>query len=131
LNDLGFVAFRELEYKVLAPVGGRYTYYPGTTEIPEAARRGPWAFRLRSLLKLNLQAIPKALFRQGSRFGGYSMFVKDGTLTFVYNFLGIPPEQRLSCKSPSLGKHVVGVEFVKERIGENHETLGKMTLYVR
>ena len=31
---------------------------------------------------------------QGSRFGGYSLFVKDGTIAHVYNFLGIPPEER-------------------------------------
>jgi arylsulfatase len=32
-------------------------------------------------------------FVQGSRFGGYSLFVKGGKLTYVYNFLAIPPEQ--------------------------------------
>lgn len=67
---------------------------------------------------------------QGSRFGGYSMFVKGGNLFYVYNFLGIPPEQRLVCDAPKLGKHVVGVEFVKERITEHLEALGQMTLYV-
>ena len=30
---------------------------------------------------------------QGSRFGGYTLFVKDGRLNFVYNFLGIPPDK--------------------------------------
>lgn len=67
---------------------------------------------------------------QGSRFGGYTMFVKDGQLNFVYNFLGIPPEQELSCPAPTSGKHVVGVDFAKASISENHETLGTMTLYV-
>jgi len=67
---------------------------------------------------------------QGSRFGGYSMFVKDGQLTFVYNFLGIPPEQELSCAAPKSGIHVVGVEFEKESISENNEVHGTMTLYV-
>jgi arylsulfatase len=70
------------------------------------------------------------IFSQGSRFGGYTMFVKGGKLHFVYNFLGIPPEQRLTCDAPKLGKQVIGVEFIKDSIGENHEALGKMTLYV-
>jgi arylsulfatase len=26
-----------------------------------------------------------------ARFGGCSLFVKDGNLIYVYNFLGIPP----------------------------------------
>ena len=67
---------------------------------------------------------------QGSRFGGYALFVKGGKLTFVYNFLGIPPEQRLSTAAPKPGTHIVGVEFAKESISKNLECLGTMTLYV-
>ena len=52
---------------------------------------------------------------QGSRFGGYTLFVKDGKLTYVYNFLGIPPEQTLTVDAPSPGSHIVGVESTKER----------------
>jgi arylsulfatase len=67
---------------------------------------------------------------QGSRFGGYTLFVKHGQLTFVYNFLGIPPEQKLTCSAPTSGKHVVGVEFKKKSISKKNEALGTMTLYV-
>jgi hypothetical protein len=42
---------------------------------------------------------------QGSRFGGYSLFVKGGTLFFVYNFLGVPPEQRLTAPRPPRQAH--------------------------
>ena len=34
------------------------------------------------------------IFAHGSRFGGHSLFVKDEKLCYVYNFLGIPPEQQ-------------------------------------
>jgi arylsulfatase len=67
---------------------------------------------------------------QGSRFGGYTMFVKDGQLHFVYNFIGIPPEQKLSCPAPTSGKHVVGVDFAKSSVSEKLEVLGTMSLYV-
>jgi hypothetical protein len=67
---------------------------------------------------------------QGSRFGGYSLFVKEGQVTFVYNFLGIPPEQRLAGPAPKSGQHIVGVEFVKKSSGKSMEALGTMTLYV-
>jgi arylsulfatase len=67
---------------------------------------------------------------QGSRFGGYTMFVKNGQLTFVYNFLGIPPEQKLRCPAPTSGKHIVGVQFKKKSISSKNEALGTMTLYV-
>ena len=67
---------------------------------------------------------------QGSRFGGYTLFVKDGKLTYVYNFLGIPPEQTLSVDAPSPGTHIVGVEFTKERMGEHHEPIGTIKLHI-
>jgi hypothetical protein len=67
---------------------------------------------------------------QGSRFGGFSLFVKDGKLQYVYNFLGIPPEQRIVADAPTSGTHVVGVEFTKERAGEHHEPHGPLRLYV-
>ncbi len=67
---------------------------------------------------------------QGSRFGGYTLFVKNGELTFVYNFLGIEPEQKLSCPAPPSGKHVMGVDFAKASVSEQLEVLGTMTLCV-
>jgi arylsulfatase len=67
---------------------------------------------------------------QGSRFGGYSLYVQDGTLSFVYNFLGIPPEQRVSTAAPREGRHVVGVGFAKEGTGQHGEALGTLTLHI-
>ena len=34
------------------------------------------------------------IFAHGSRFGGHALFLKDSKLWYVYNFLGIPPEQQ-------------------------------------
>ena len=36
------------------------------------------------------------IMAHGSRFGGHALFIKDHRLHYVYNFLGIPPEQRLA-----------------------------------
>lgn len=58
------------------------------------------------------------------------MFMKAGQLQFVYNFLGIPPEQKLSCPAPTSGKHFFGVDFAKASVSKNLEALGTMTLYV-
>jgi hypothetical protein len=47
------------------------------------------------------------IFVQGSRFGGwYSLFVKGGKLTYVYNVLGIPPEQKVVADAPTSGTHI-------------------------
>ena len=131
LNDYGVVGIHELEYKVAAPASGRYSYYPGTTEIPEASAARTLGVSFKILAEVEFVRGSKGVIvSQGSRFGGYTMFVKDGELSFVYNFLGISPEQKLTCPAPTFGTHVVGVEFKKKSISKKNEVLGTMTLYV-
>ena len=131
LNDYGVAGIHSLEYRVRPPEDGRYTYYPRTTEVPEAsaARTLGVSFKILAEVEFNKDS-QGVIVSQGSRFGGYALFVKNGQLSFVYNFLGIPPEQKLSCPAPGSGRHIVGVEFKKQSISKLNETLGKMTLYV-
>jgi arylsulfatase len=131
LNDLGVLEFIKLEYRVGVPPSGQYTYYPGTTEIPEQSAASTHGRSFKILAEVEFTGDTQGVIvAQGSRFGGYTMFVKDGQLTFVYNFLGLAPEQRLSCPAPTLGMHVVGVEFTKEDHGQYGESLGTMKLHV-
>jgi arylsulfatase A-like enzyme len=131
LNDLSVVEIHKLEFHAQVPKAGRFTYYPGTTEVPEASAARTLGASFKIFAELELTGDSQGVvFAQGSRFGGHAMFLKGGKLFYVYNFLGIPPEQRLTCAAPALGKHVLGVEFSKEAIGKNHEALGQMKLYV-
>ncbi len=131
LNDLGVHGLHELEFKAAKPESGRYVYYPETTEIPEASAARTLGNSFKILAEVELTGDTQGIIcAQGSRFGGYALFVKGGKVCFVYNFLGIPPEQRLVANAPKLGKHIVGIEFIKEKPGPNMEALGKMTLYV-
>jgi hypothetical protein len=70
------------------------------------------------------------IFAQGSRFGGHALYIKDGKVRYAYNFLGVPPVQVLEADVPPAGPHVIGVDFAKERVGENHEVYGAATLYI-
>jgi arylsulfatase len=118
-------------YRVPIPEDGRYTYYPGTSELPEALAAGTHNVSFKILAEVELTPESQGVIvAQGSRFGGYSLFVKDGKLNYTYNFLGIPPEQRLSAPAPTSGRHIVGIEFAKERIGENHEPIGTAKLHI-
>jgi len=131
LDDLDVIGLHALEFKTAPPADGRYVYYPGTTEIPEASAARTLGVSFKILAEVEFTADSNGIIvAQGSRFGGYALLVKGGQLIFVYNFLGIPPEQRLSCPAQQSGRHVVGVEFTKESVGKNFEALGKMTLYV-
>jgi arylsulfatase len=131
LNDLGIFDLRALEYTVGVSKTGRYVYYPGTAEVPEASAAKTTNVSHKILAEVEFTAETQGVIvAQGSRFGGYSLFVKDGQLTYVNNFLGIPPEQHIAAPAPRSGTHVVGIEFTKTSVGEYHEPHGPVRLYI-
>jgi arylsulfatase len=70
------------------------------------------------------------IFAHGSRFGGHTLFIKDRKLHYVYNFLGIKPEQKFSSGELRPGQYVFGFEFIRESAGKHRESVGKGKLYV-
>jgi arylsulfatase len=114
------------------PPGGIYTYYPDTTEIPEftAANTRGRSFKILAQVEIDDPDAGGVIFAQGARFGGHSLFVKDQKLYYVYNFIGIPPEQKLVSNSLKPGRHVLGMEFVKQSVDERHATHGTAKLYI-
>jgi arylsulfatase len=136
LNDMMVVGkdletFIAMEFKIPVPPSGQYAYYPGTTAVPERSAANVHGVSYKALAEVEFTGDSQGvIFAQGSRFGGHALFVKDGALTYAYNFLGIPPETRITATAPSSGRHVVGVEFTKERMGEHHESYGPLKLWV-
>jgi arylsulfatase len=59
-----------------------------------------------------------------------TLFIKDKKLHYVYNFLGIKPEQQFVSGALKPGKYTLGMEFTREKAGPNHESLGTTKLYV-
>jgi arylsulfatase len=109
----------------------RYVYYPGTAAVPESVAvnvRGR-SFKIIADARLDAGA-QGVLFAHGSRFGGHSLFIKDNKLHYVYNFLGIPPEQVFISPELTPGPHTLGVEFTREGAGEHSESVGTAKLYV-
>jgi arylsulfatase A-like enzyme len=136
LSDLGMAGEElqkrlSLEYHIPVPSSGQYTYYAGTTYVPEASAANTHGVSFKILAEVEFgESSEGVIVAQGSRFGGYSLFVKDGKLNYVMNFLGIPPEQKVVADAPTSGTHVVGVEFTKERAGESYESYGPLKVYV-
>jgi arylsulfatase len=122
--------FFSRQYHVAQPKSGRYTYYPGTTEVPEhsAANTHNRSFKILAEVTTENDA-EGVVFAQGARFGGHTLFVKDGKVHYAYNFLGLE-EQVLSAELPDPGTHVFGVEFAKEGMDEDSMPTGTMKLYV-
>lgn len=131
LGDLGILGILETEFKVPVPPSGQYVYYPGTSEVPEhsAANTHGVSFKVLAEVKFTRQT-NGVIFAHGSRFGGHSLYAKDGKLHYTYNFLGIPPEQRLVADAPASGTYIVGIEFTKQKAGEHRESIGPLKLYI-
>ena len=109
----------------------RYIYYPGTSPVPEGVAVNTRGRNYKIIADVELKdKCEGVIFAHGSRFGGHSLFIKDMKLYYVYNFLGIKPEQKFASKPLKPGKYTLGMEFIRDKAGEHGESLGKATLYV-
>jgi arylsulfatase A-like enzyme len=110
----------------------RYIYSPGTSPVPEGVAvnvRGR-SYKILADVEITDPNCSGVIFAHGSRFGGHTLFIKDKKLHYVYNFLGIPPEQRFVSGELTPGKYTLGMEFTREKAGKYHESLGTTKLYV-
>jgi arylsulfatase A-like enzyme len=110
-----------------------YTYFPHTSPVPEAVAVGVRgrSYKILANIEITDPKCSGVIFAHGSRFGGHTLFIKDRKLYYVYNFLGIKPEQQfVSAEQLKPGKYTVGMEFTREKAGEHKESVGTMKLYV-
>jgi arylsulfatase len=108
----------------------RYVYYPGTAEVPESVAPN---IRNRSYsvgveVTIDSADAGGVLFAHGSRFGGHALYVKDGKLKYVYNFVGDTEQIVESDSSVPSGRHVFSASF--EREGDSMPAEGTLTLHV-
>jgi len=110
----------------------RYVYYPGTSPVPEGVAvnvRGR-SYKILADVVIEKPDCAGVIFAHGSRFGGHSLYIKDQKLHYVYNFLGIKPEQTFVSNGLKPGNYTLGMEFTREKAGEHGESLGKTKLYI-
>jgi arylsulfatase len=121
-----------IEHPLEEPRRSRYVYFPGTAPVPEGAAANVRGRSYKIIADVDItDKASGVIFAHGSRFGGHTLFIKNQKLYYVYNFLGIKPEQKFVSPQPlSPGKHTLGVEFVREKAGQYQESLGKARLYV-
>ncbi|GAA4907250.1 hypothetical protein HD597_002934 [Nonomuraea thailandensis] len=75
---------------------------------------------------LDARAPDGVIFAQGSRFGGHTLYVKDGSLRYCYNFLGADERTFVSDRPLPTGPLTAGVDFTKE--GEQPQGVAHGTL---
>lgn len=79
-----------VERPTIAKPRSSFVYYPGGSPIPFSAAPKVYnrAFTITADVEVPKGGAHGVLIAQGGRVGGYSFFVKDNRLHFVYNFLG-------------------------------------------
>jgi arylsulfatase A-like enzyme len=110
-----------------------YIYYPHTSPVPEGVAvnvRGR-SYKILANVEIKEANASGVLFAHGSRFGGHALFLKNKKLYYVYNFLGIRPEQVFESKvALKPGKYTLGMEFTRTGNGEHGESVGEVKLYI-
>lgn len=133
LADLNIIEMMMRSRPSLAGERQTYVYYPGCADVGTGAAA---EIRGRSFAVLADVAVDSAgaegvLFKQGGAHGGHVLFVQDGRLHYVYNFLGERQQQVSSSSAISPGRHVFGVRYARTGTAANsHTPLGEVTLFV-
>ena len=132
LDDRTATELLNIERPIPEPPRDTYIYYPGTAPVPEgfAVNTRGRSYKIVADVEIKDPACSGVIFAHGSRFGGHTLFIKNKKLHYVYNFLGIKPEQKFVSAELKPGKYTLGFEFTKEKDGKYHESLGKGKLYV-
>jgi arylsulfatase A-like enzyme len=110
-----------------------FTYYPDNAEVGLGAApelRGS-SFSVLAELTVDTTGAEGVLYKQGAGHGGHVLFVQDGRLHYIYNFMG-EDEQKVSSPDPiPLGEHVFGVRWDRTGTVEgSHTPLGTASLYI-
>ena len=71
------------------------------------------------------------LFKQGGAHGGHVLFIQDGRLHYVYNFLGERQQLVSSSGAVPLGRHLLGVRYSRTgTVANSHTPLGDVSLFI-
>jgi arylsulfatase A-like enzyme len=110
----------------------RYRYYPGGSPVPEAVAvntRGRSYTVAVGVDVTDPAAISGSLFCQGTALGGHMLYLRDGELRYVYNWLGELVQDHGSAISLTSGRHVFSAEFAFEgRDPDFPAPVGQLTL---
>jgi arylsulfatase len=111
----------------------RFTYYPDAAEVGMGAAAEPRGQSISVLAEVTIDTTGAegVLFKQGGGHGGHVLFIQDGRLHYVYNFMGDEEQKVSSSAAIPLGKHILGVSYARTGTVENsHTPLGDVTLYI-
>ena len=110
-----------------------FTYYPDTAEvgIGAAAELRGQSFSVLAEVSLDETGASGVLYKHGAGHGGHVLYLLDGLLHYIYNFMGEEEQQVSSARPIPPGKHVLGVAYQRTgTVAGTHTPLGDVSLYV-
>ena len=110
----------------------RYVYYSDTAEIPEsqAVNIRNRSFAIRAEVEIPDAGAEGVVFAHGSRFGGHAIYMKDGKMHYIYNWLGDIKQQVISNKAVPTGASTLSAIFTKEGENPPHVSNGTLAIYI-
>ncbi len=113
----------------------QYVYYPGCAGIAAEAgvRVLNSAHTIRTEVVIPGEGAEGVLLAEGSRFGGYTFFVKDSKLTYVHNYVGIAQYAVVADAPVPTGEHTFTYSFTptgQPDFAQGKGTPGKGQLYI-
>ena len=109
--------------------GNSQMFFPGMGRLSENSVISikNKSFSVTAEIEVSDKAAEGVIIAQGGRFGGWSLYMKDGKAKFVYNVLGIHEFPTEATEQLSPGKHQVRMEFAYD--GGGLAKGGNVTLY--
>jgi len=95
------------------PVRDQYTFYPNCADVPESA--GPAipgrSYKIAAGVRIDSVDVEGVVFAAGGVPGGHSLYVKDGRLTYTFNWIGTVLQDVVAESTLTEGTHVLVAEF--------------------
>jgi arylsulfatase len=110
-----------------------YVYYPHTEPVPQGvgASTVQRSYDIAAEVTVDDGGQPDGvLFAQGGHIGGHTLYVKDGRLNYVYNWLGEVQQKISAPQTLTPGKHTLGVSFEVQEHDEHKSPIGPAKLFV-
>jgi arylsulfatase len=99
------------------PARSRYVYYPGTAMVPEsvAARLCDRSHRVLASFDVTGGGTPPSgvLASQGNVLGGWALFIVDGEVRYVHNYVGFTEHRLTAPVALGAGRHNVEFRFTR------------------
>jgi arylsulfatase len=110
----------------------RYVYYPNCEPVPQGVAVSPTqrSFNIAAEVVVQDGQANGVLFAQGSDTGGHTLYVKDGHVNYVYNWLGELQQKITSSEPLTAGRHTVEVSFEVKDHDATKSPLGPARLFI-